>query len=113
MTQDAIYWDDLFKESLGKYCCDLFIDANLLHYEGRIFETENNVCSIDITEYIRASTVLTVIEKVKFCLAWLHTIPIKNGSWTKYGVVFIDGKDFNYMHHTDFTSYLQLIGIIT
>lgn len=108
MEKDTIYWNDDFRNSLSKYCCELFIDTILHYYEEkeRIFQTKGAICWIDITNFIRAEDGINVIDKVKFCVAWLNTLSYN-------GVVHIDDKDFNYMHHTDFTSYMQFIGIIT
>ena len=113
MTQDSIYWNNEFRNALSKYCDDLFIDAHLFHYNNRIFPTKDNLCRIDITDYIKADYDIKTIDKVKFCVAWLNTLPIINGELSYYGVVHINGKDFDFMHHTDFTSYIQSIGYIT
>lgn len=113
MIKDAIYWNDEFKEALNKYCSCLFIDANLIHYKDRIFQTTNKICRIDITDYIRTDNGVGALEKVKFCLSWLNTFHADGDDISFYGVVHIDDMDFDYMHHTDFTSYIQSIGIIT
>lgn len=111
--QDAIYLNDDFKNSLSKYCDDLFIDANLIYYENRTFKSEGDICWIDLTNYISANDGISVVDKVKFCVAWLHTIPIKDGDMSCYGIVHIDGKDFDSWHYQGFISYMQQIGIIS
>ena len=113
MEQDSIYWNDDFRSTLSKYCDDLFVDANLFHYGDRIFQSDNIVCWIDITNFIRSKDVISIFEKVKFCVAWLNTLPLKDDSLSCFGVVHVDDMDFDYMHHTDFTSYMQHIGAIT
>lgn len=113
MIKDSINWNDEFKNAMNKYCSCLFIDANLIHYKDRIFQPTDKICWIDITDYIRTDNCVGTLDKVKFCLAWLNTFLVDGDNISFYGVVHIDDRDFDFMHHTDFTSYLQLKGIIT
>ena len=55
---------------------------------------------------------IDIMSKVKFCVAWINVFAISNDDIIS-GEIIIDNCRFNHLHHTDFTSYLQQIGIIS
>lgn len=113
IEKDSVCWNEDFRYYLNMICSEAFIDANLAFYEGRIFNIECGPCLIDITNYIRTKDNVKAIDKVRFCVSWLNTFQLRKDGFSCQGIVHVDDKDFDCMQHTDFTSYMQSIGIIT
>lgn len=112
MKDNSVFYSAKFMEKLNKYCSQLFIDANLSFFADQNIHLTNCINCIDITEYIRCNNGVQAMDKVRFCLAWLNTFWEEDNTYV-YGMIIIDNCMYNYLRHTDFTSYLQLKEIIT
>lgn len=111
MEQNTYSYSENFYSVLSKHCSQKFIEANL----HSLKEIKGNTDLLTITtDYFNRDDNVGVINKVKFCVAWLQAVSLKNDlNYLSKSKININGKDFNSMQHTDFTSYLQKIGIIT
>lgn len=110
---DNLYWSTEFKDLLSTHCNQLFLDYATDYYvRNKTIHDNANVNILEITEYIRANNLEDRLSKVKFCVAWINSLSII-GDNVISGSVIIDNQTFNCYNHTDFTSYLQKISIIT